>query len=92
MFVIIYKILRLIQIKQIRLVHNINLFIILYDHYLSKKKKKKPSAKVKISNLINYSAFCCQNDKDTMICKIVPIPILKIFVTRINKTIFSSLE
>jgi len=30
-------------------------------------QNKKPSAKVEISNLNNYSAICCQNGKGTMI-------------------------
>jgi hypothetical protein len=62
--------LRLRQSKHTRLFHNIEkiLFIILYNHYLSKKFRiKKASAKVKISNLINYSTICCRNGKGAAI-------------------------
>ncbi len=58
------------QPRQTRLLHNNDklLFIIFYDHYLSKNSElKKPSAKVKISNLNNYLAVCFRNGKGTTI-------------------------
>jgi hypothetical protein len=64
--------LKLKQSKHIRLFHNIDttLFIILYNHYLSKKFKiNKSGAEIKISNLNNYMVFCYQNGKDITICK-----------------------
>jgi hypothetical protein len=58
------------QPRQTRLLHNNEklLFINFYNHYLSKNSElKKPSAKVKISNLNNYSAVCFRNGKGTTI-------------------------
>jgi hypothetical protein len=61
--------LKLKQSRHIRLFHNIDktMFIILLNHYLLKISNKKPGAKVMISNLNNYLAICCWNDKGTMI-------------------------
>jgi hypothetical protein len=54
----------------LRLFHNINktLFIILYNHYLNFGIRKQ-SVEVKVSNLINYSTVCCQNEKDITIIR-----------------------
>jgi hypothetical protein len=51
------------------LFHNIGktLFIIIYNHYLPKISELKNDAKVKISNLNNYSAICCRDGKGTTI-------------------------
>jgi hypothetical protein len=39
------------------------MFITFHNHYLSKiSELKKPSAKVKIKNLINYSTVCCRSE------------------------------
>ncbi len=45
-------------------------FIILYKYYLTKNSKlKKPTAKIKIWNLINYLAVCCQICLGTMVLR-----------------------
>jgi hypothetical protein len=51
------------------LFHNIGktLFINFYNHYLPKFSELKNDGKVKISNLNNYSAICCQNGKGTTV-------------------------
>jgi len=62
--------LKLKQFTHTRLFHNIDktLFIIFYNHFsIENFKIEKPSVKVEISNLINYSIVCCQNGKSTMV-------------------------